>query len=284
MTKNDTTTGLLGDTPHRSYGTKLLLFNQFAEPELTVVVAELGLTNGNRVLDAGCGVGLTTQWLAKRVAPDGVVVGLDLAADHVRHARAGVENGALPVKVIQGDVQCPPMRPGAFDLVWSSNTINHLRKPIEGIGELARLLRRGGRLVLGQSSLLPDMFFAWDARLEQKVMLACRRYYREKYGLREEDLAAARRIFGAVRETGLRDVTVRTVVIERVAPLSIHDERYFCEVVIDGTWGQRLRPYLAEEDWAEVERLCNPASESFFLRRPDFHHVQTFTVVTAMRA
>ena len=52
------------------------------------------------------------------------------------------------------------------------------------------------------------------------------------------------------------------------------------ECVFNGYWGERVRPYLSEADWRTLSALCDPDSEDFCLRRDDFHHMQTLTVVT----
>lgn len=271
--------GLLGDTPQRAYTSKLHLFNEFAAPELRALIGGLGLRNGERVLDAGCGVGLATVWLAEQVAPAGLVVGLDLSAAHVRTAQQQARQAMLPIMLLQGDLDSLPLAQRGFDLVWSSNTINHLRDPLTGTRQLAALLRPGGRLVLGQSLFLPEMFFAWDARLEQRVIEADRRYYRARYGLDERSTGAQRRLVGLLRDAGLQAVRTRTIAIERIAPLTPQDERYFTDAIFLQTWGERLRPYLDDDDWAELAQLCDPDSPAFCLRRPDFHHVQTYTLV-----
>jgi SAM-dependent methyltransferase len=156
--------GLLGDTTARNYSHKLKLFNSYAEPELRLAVASLSLRSGMRVLDAGCGTGEALGWLRDAVAPDGIVVGIDLASAHTGSARASVSPETL---VVQADLLKPPVADASFDLVWSINTINHLHDPVAGIEILAVLLRGGGRMALGQSSLVPDMYFAWDSRLER---------------------------------------------------------------------------------------------------------------------
>src|SRR5262249_47964349 len=71
--------GRLADTPARDYSHKLQLFNALAAPEIRAAIASLSLKPGMRVLDAGCGTGEALRWLAEPVAPDGVVVGMDLA-------------------------------------------------------------------------------------------------------------------------------------------------------------------------------------------------------------
>ena len=266
-------TGLLGDTTARDYSRKLRLFNSFIAPELRRAIAGLGLTPGMRVLDAGCGTGEALQWLGDAVGPQGAVVGIDLAAAHVAAASSSGR-----VTALQADVMRPPLAPRSFDFVWSVNTINHLREPLAGVQVLANLLRPGGHIAVGQSSLLPEMFFAWDSRLERLTTEAVRQYYRDRYGLSERELADTRSIVGLLRRASLGNVRVQTLIVERVSPLNDADEAYLVEAIFRDTWGERLRPYLSGEDYDELTALCDPRHPAFALRRTDFHFLQTFTL------
>jgi hypothetical protein len=105
-----------------------------------------------------------------------------------------------------------------------------------------------------------------------------RRYYRDRYGLSERDLANTRSIVGLLRRAGLRDVRMQTFVVERSSPLRPADEAYLLEAIFRDTWGARLRPYLAVEDYDELTDVCDPEHAAFALHRPDFHFLQTFTV------
>jgi SAM-dependent methyltransferase len=272
-----TSRGLLGDTPVRAYGDKLELFNRFAQPEIRKLIDTLNPAPGSHVLDAGCGVGLTTAWFGERVGPSGLVVGCDLSGPHLGIARINAGTG---VGFVQADIATPPFQVGSFDLVWCANTINHLSEPVSGIRQLATTLRAGGRIALVQSGFLPDMFFAWDERLEREVMRAVRQYYRDKYGLNERDVTAMRGLIGLAQRAGLANIDIRSVIIERRAPLSATDRDYFQHAVFSGYWGERLRSYLQSDDYDEVQRLCDPASPAYCLVRPDFHHIQTLTMVT----
>jgi SAM-dependent methyltransferase len=276
MDRCSTSTGLLGDTTARDYSRKLGLFNACAEPELRQAIASLGLTPGMHVLDAGCGTGEALGWLREAVGDQGVVVGLELAAAHVLAAR---QNIAAHMLIVQADVLKPPLPDAVFDLIWCVNTINHLRDPVIGVQRLASLLRRGGRLALGQSSLLPDMYFAWDARLERLINEAVRAYYRDRYRLEERDLTAIRSMVGVLRKANMTHVNARTLVIERVSPLNASDRAYLLEAIFQDTWNERLRPYLSGEDYEQMSRLCDPQHPAFALHRPDFHFLQTFTLV-----
>jgi SAM-dependent methyltransferase len=272
------TVGLLGDTAQRDYSRKLHMFNSFAEAELRAAIASLKLKPGMRVLDAGCGTGEALPWLLDEVEPEGSVVGVDLASAHLDAARRHI---APKIRILQANLLDAPLPPASFDVIWCVNTVNHLRDPLLGVKLLASLLRPGGRIALGQSSFLPDMYFAWDSRLERLTNDAVRRYYQDRYGLREEDLAAVRSLVGLLRQAGLRHVTARTFMVERVSPVGPADEAYFLEAIFRNTWGERLRPYLSNDDYAELCRLCDPRHPQFALRRPDFHFLQTFTLTVA---
>jgi SAM-dependent methyltransferase len=250
--------GLLGDTPSRDYSRKLHLFNAFAEPELRSLIVGVDLKPGMRILDAGCGTGEALPWLLDEVSPTGGVIGLDLATAHVEAPIAGE----------------------SIDFIWCVNTINHLRDPAHGVEQLAALLRPGGRIALGQSSLLPDMYFAWDSRLERVTNEAVHRYYHERYSLNERDLSSVRALVGLLRQADFQNVTARTVLIERVSPLDAATERYLLDTIFKNTWGERLRPFLSDDDYSELLRVCNPLYEQFALRRPDFHFLQSLTLVT----
>ena len=267
--------GLLGDTAARDYSRKLRLFNAFAAPELEIAITGLGLAPGMRVLDAGCGTGEVLQWLQGAVGPSGMVVGIDLAAAHAQEARAAAPAGAA---VLQADLLRACIAPGALDLIWSVNTVNHFRDPVSGLRSLAALVRPGGRIALGQSALLPEMYFAWDSRLERLTREAVRRYYQARYGVDERDLRGARNVLGWMQRGGLRNIAVRTIVIERVSPLRKAAEDYLLEAIFRGTFGERLRPYMAAEDYEALATLCDPRHPAFALRRADFHFLQTLTL------
>jgi SAM-dependent methyltransferase len=206
---------------------------------------------------------------------EGLVVGLDLASAHVRAARARTSPEIL---IAQANALNAPVPAASFDLVWCVNTVNHLRDPASGVEQLRRLLRPDGRIALGQSSLLPEMFFAWDTRLERIVNEAVRQYYRDRYDLEERELTAVRALVGLLRGANMRSVHARTFAIERVSPLSARDEAYLVEAIFENTWGRRLQPYMGHEDYQELSNLCDPGNPAFALRRPDFHYLQTFTL------
>lgn len=287
--------GLLGDSAGRDYTAKLSRFNAHAEPELRQAIASLDLQPGMRVVDVGCGSGDNLVLLGEALGRGGanakahanahahkndtsLLIGFDLAAAHAMAARARNAPSAL---IAQADLLRAPLGRASVDLIWCMNTINHVHEPAAALTRLAELLRPGGRIALAQSALLPEMYFAWDARLERLVTEAVRQYYRKRYGVDERRLTAVRALVGLLRAAGLRDIRARTLMIERIAPLKPADERYLAEAVFRDTWGERLRPYLQPEDYQEVSRLTDPQDPAYALRRPDFHYLQSLTLVVA---
>lgn len=273
--------GLLGDTAQRDYARKLSLFMRFAEPELRQAVGMLGLGRGMQVLDAGCGSGEALVWLAEAVGPQGRVVGVDLSEAHLAAAR---RQAPAHVELLGGDLMALDLPAAGFDAIWSSNTLNHFTDPLAALHRLRGWLRSGGRLVIGQTGFLPEMLFAWDSRLERAVVDGVRAHFRDRYGLDEQRLTAVRANLGLLRQAGLAQVHARTFVIERTSPLDGPTREYLLEAQFRGFFGERLRPWLTPQDFSALQRLCDPSDPAFALERPDFHYLQTYTVVIGVKA
>ncbi|MFF4952305.1 class I SAM-dependent methyltransferase [Streptomyces chattanoogensis] len=115
-------------------------------PAFTWGVAALGLQEGDRVLDAGCGTGRALPALRAAVGPRGRVLGVDLTPEMLGEAvRAGRDRYA---GLLLADVTRLPLPDGALDAVFAAGLISHLADLADGLAELARTVRPGGRLAL----------------------------------------------------------------------------------------------------------------------------------------
>ncbi|MFD0857237.1 class I SAM-dependent methyltransferase [Actinomadura adrarensis] len=115
--------------------------------ELTdrAVLDAIGPCTGLRILDAGCGEGYLSRELASRGAQ---VLGVDLTQGLVDAANAhpfASDTGS--VRFTRAGVESLPAGDDEFDLVVCNHLFSHLRDPSEAIGEFARVLKSGGRLV-----------------------------------------------------------------------------------------------------------------------------------------
>jgi SAM-dependent methyltransferase len=106
-----------------------------------------GITEQDRILDVGCGCGLTTR-VAARAAAGGDATGIDLSAAMLERARAVArEDGLTNVSFVHGDAQVHAFRDGEFDLAISRFGVMFFADPTAAFANLARATREQGRLV-----------------------------------------------------------------------------------------------------------------------------------------
>jgi ubiquinone/menaquinone biosynthesis C-methylase UbiE len=101
--------------------------------------------SGENVLDIGCGGGTTAMDLARAVAPEGTVVGVDLSAAVLAFAQSAAK-GCERVRFIQADVQVYPFEPALFDAAFSRFGVMFFADPAVAFSNIRRSLRRNGRL------------------------------------------------------------------------------------------------------------------------------------------
>jgi ubiquinone/menaquinone biosynthesis C-methylase UbiE len=115
-------------------------------PAYAAAVAAMGLREGDRVLDAGCGTGRALPPLRAAVGACGVVIGADLTPAMLEAAvRAGRDRDG---QLLLADVAGLPLRTTSLDAVFGAGLIAHLPNPAENLRELARVVRPGGILAL----------------------------------------------------------------------------------------------------------------------------------------
>lgn len=106
-----------------------------------------GLGSGMKVLDLGCGSGDVTLELARRVGPDGKVVGIDMDERVLNHARNSAAAEGLPVDWRTGLAESLP-GDETYDLVYSRFLLSHLTDPAAVLQRMRHALRPGGQVVI----------------------------------------------------------------------------------------------------------------------------------------
>ena len=110
------------------------------------IIAELDIPAGSAVLDAGTGTGVCIPFLLRAVGEEGRVLALDISGEMVRLARSKGFQG--DVHFIQASVAAVPLKKGSLNLVVCNSCFPHFPDKLRALAELARALRRGGRLLI----------------------------------------------------------------------------------------------------------------------------------------
>jgi ubiquinone/menaquinone biosynthesis C-methylase UbiE len=108
------------------------------------LIAELGITPGEHVLDIGSGTGLLAEYVAGLTGPDGIVLGLDPLPLRVELAQARARPN-LTFKVGNAN-ELDWIEAASFDVVYLNAVLHWLDERQELMRQILRILRRGGRL------------------------------------------------------------------------------------------------------------------------------------------
>ena len=107
-----------------------------------------GLCSDMRVAEVGCGIGITTRWMATQVSPGGSVVGVDSSSEQLHiAAKSAAEAGTTNVSFREGNAYETGLPRDSFDLVYSRFLMCHLADPAKALAEMSSLLTWGGILV-----------------------------------------------------------------------------------------------------------------------------------------
>jgi SAM-dependent methyltransferase len=147
---------MTGSTEHfdrvASQYSRLRASSDYVDP-LTEAVVELGGLRGLRVLDVGCGPGTVLGQLTRAFGVAGV--GLDASPKMIEAARRETPDVD---ELYVGRAEELPFADASFDAVLMRLVVHHVDRP-RAFGEILRVLRSGGRLVITTSD--PDGFDAF---------------------------------------------------------------------------------------------------------------------------
>ncbi len=146
-----------------------------------------------RILDAGCGSGVGTEYLV-HLNPQAQVVGIDLSAGTLEVAKKRCQSsGADRVEFHHLSLYDVAQLPGEFDLINCVGVLHHLPDPLRGLQALATKLAPGGLMHI----FIYGELGRWEIQLMQKAIALVQG---EKKGDYRDGVQVGRQIFAALPE------------------------------------------------------------------------------------
>jgi SAM-dependent methyltransferase len=153
-----------------TYIAALEAFDRIAELQELKQMARALLQPGDAVLDVGCGPGLETAALARRIRPGGRICGLDKSAAFIGEARRRAASLDLAIDYEVGSADALPWPDGSFDHVRAERVLIYLDDVMAALTEMRRVLRPGGSLALIEPQLDTVTVNLPDRALVRRVM------------------------------------------------------------------------------------------------------------------
>jgi SAM-dependent methyltransferase len=173
--------GCCGEESPTLFGQGLYARDERAELPESAVTASLGCGNplalvelheGEAVLDLGSGGGIDVLLSGKRVGPTGTVYGLDMTDEMLELARENARRaGATNVRFLKGLIEDIPLADGSVDVVISNCVVNLSPEKDRVLGEIARVLRPGGRI--GISDVVAEDHLTTEDRAARGSHVGC---------------------------------------------------------------------------------------------------------------
>jgi len=197
---------LLGHSPEEEE--RLQRQPQELAPDSIRLLDQLGIQQGDRAVDIGCGPQGILDLLSARVGPNGKVVGVEQNESTVQLARQFVSQRQLAnIEVLQGDAKATGLPRASFDVVHARLVLVNVPEPQKVIEEMIALARPGGIVASHEAdwgaSICDPPAAAWDR------LVAAFEAYSRNNGI---DLFLGRKMHQLFRNSGLIDVQVIPII------------------------------------------------------------------------
>ncbi|MEP6756778.1 MAG: methyltransferase domain-containing protein [Chthonomonadales bacterium] len=166
-----------------------------------------GLSEGMRVADFGCGVGILSRYMAEHVGATGTVIGIDASEDQVAESqRQSAQLGVTNTHFQRGDAAESGLPDNSFDFVFSRFVLMHMAAPHLAIREMIRVLKPSGTLLVEDGDFSSPFSYP-----DSPAYRRCFDLYRIAVRIHGADPLIGRELYSMVRGEGLADVQVRLV-------------------------------------------------------------------------
>jgi SAM-dependent methyltransferase len=168
----------------------------YRRSEIALIKRHFGPLKGKRVLKLDLwNEALNTRILNWMSSQGAETVGLDFSRVVTSLAHKNSKGQNEPMHLIEADIRRLPFQDSSFDFIYTVGTIEHIDEYAEALKEIQRVLKEGGRSIIG----VP---YKWDIFLRPLLVRTLDLF--GKYPYSPEKAFGAREFRGVVEESGLR--------------------------------------------------------------------------------
>jgi len=240
---------------------------RFARAEYDACIGEVGISQGWRVLDAGCGTGVFLPHIARSVGATGSVTAIDHAPENIQVVETLIARSSFPCSVYTkvSGITTLPFEDDSFDCVWCANVSQYLTDSEfdAALESFTRVVRSGGIIAIKE----------FDLSCWEYPPINVRLFWRLYDALANTGSTEANGVLrSSVMSPWLRkhriDVTYRkTTLIERWAPWGEDFQQHTSGLLrFLASTAQALN--LTDSDKAEWQHINDTVDE--IVRSPDF--------------
>jgi SAM-dependent methyltransferase len=222
---------------------------------------------GEKVLEAGCGVGAQARILAHR-NPDAIFECVDLSQESVEQAREVARQEDLKnVTFNQADIFKLPFRPSSFNHVFVCFVLEHLSDPMDALGIFMGLLKPGGTITViegdhGSGFWTPETVesrMAWKGLIDSQISLG-------------HDPNIGRRLYPLLNAAGfiIRDVSPRWVYADQGSPILLQGviNQIIAPMVYSAERQVLESGYVSQDEWSkglnDIREVARHSEGTFF--------------------
>jgi SAM-dependent methyltransferase len=216
---------------------------------------------GNRVLEAGCGVGAQTVTLARN-SPDASFISIDISEDSLSEAGRAVETAGLTnVQFQQADIFNLDFEPESFDHVFVCHVLEHLDRPDHALAILKGCLKTGGTITVIEGDH-GSVYFYPESEAARKA-IECQVELQKRSG---GNAMVGRELFPLLNKAGFNpvDVSPRMVYADASRPGLVEGfTKNTFTAMIEGVRDEALKARIVDETAFDqgIRDLCRTAEE-----------------------
>ncbi len=122
------------------------------------MIGMLGLKPGMTVLEVGAGTGNDSALIVEQIAPGGTAFLSDLSPNMLKLAKEKVKNDAVDISFFIANAAYLPFEDESFDCLFHFGGINTFGDIEKAFLEMTRVVKKGGKIVIGDESVAPWLY------------------------------------------------------------------------------------------------------------------------------